>query len=235
MPSLLLVDDESHIVDALKRLFRREKYTLFCAYNASEGLNILEQEKIDVILSDQRMPNMLGSEFLQRAQEKFPETIRVILSGYSDTKEIISGVLNGSIHQFLEKPWRANELREHIRYLINKTMTPEASPGDDHTLTAAFSFNSEGQLKSVNSYFCNLLDQSEEVVLTKPLTSVINYSQTQFEEILSHVQDHGHWHGKVTLNNQNKTHLMMSLAILEKEHAELIYGSLLTSTNSDHQ
>ncbi|ALA24545.1 response regulator [Piscirickettsia salmonis] len=238
MPSLLLVDDEPHIIDALKRLFRREKYTLHYAYSAKEGLDILEQQHIDIILSDQRMPSMLGSEFLAKAQAHYPQTLRIILSGYADTKEIINGILNNHIHQFLEKPWRANELREHLRHLINimhKNQHTQKNQSDHlYTRTAALSFSKNGTIKSINLYFCALLGQKPEQILSAPLTSVINYNQEQLEEILSYVNNHGHWQGKVTLTNSTQDHFMMTLAILKKaedheKHDGFIYGSLLTA------
>ena len=112
--TLLLVDDEANIVSALKRLFRQDGYTILTANSGKEGLEVLQGNRVDVIISDQRMPNMTGVEFLRQAKEKFPSTIRIVLSGYTELQSITDAINEGAIYKFLTKPWDDQQLRAHI-------------------------------------------------------------------------------------------------------------------------
>ena len=112
---ILIVDDEPGILSALKRVLRRDGYEILAAPSAREGLKILGDHEVQVILSDQRMPEMSGTEFLSRVRELYPETIRIILSGYTDLESIANAINRGSIYKFLTKPWEDDLLRENIR------------------------------------------------------------------------------------------------------------------------
>jgi len=112
--TLLLVDDEDNILSSLKRLLRRDGYTILTACNAAEGLKRLAETEVDVILSDQRMPGMTGVEFLRRAKELYPDSIRMVLSGYTELQSIIDAVNEGAIYKFLTKPWDDERLRGHV-------------------------------------------------------------------------------------------------------------------------
>jgi len=111
---LLLVDDERNILSALNRLLRRDAYQLFCCESAAEGLQILAQQPVDVIISDQRMPVMTGVEFLREARLRYPETVRIISSGYADFQYIADAINEGAIYKFLSKPWDDEQLRQSI-------------------------------------------------------------------------------------------------------------------------
>jgi PAS domain S-box-containing protein/diguanylate cyclase (GGDEF)-like protein len=112
--TLLLVDDEENILSSLKRLFRRDGYQIVCARSAAEGLQRLAEARVDVILSDQRMPGMTGVEFLRRAKELYPHTVRLVLSGFTDLQSIIDAVNEGAIYKFLTKPWDDERIRAHV-------------------------------------------------------------------------------------------------------------------------
>jgi len=112
--TLLIVDDEENIVAALKRLLRRDGYHIVTAYSAAEGLQRLTEVDVDVIVSDQRMPGMTGVEFLRRAKELYPDTVRMVLSGYTELQSITDAVNEGAIYKFLTKPWDDERLRAHI-------------------------------------------------------------------------------------------------------------------------
>ena len=115
LPGLLLVDDEPNILASLKRLFRRDDYTVYIANSGAEGLEVLKNENIGVIVSDQRMPGMTGSEFLGLAKEIKPDTIRIILSGYTELSSITEAINRGAIYKFLTKPWDDDLLRTQVR------------------------------------------------------------------------------------------------------------------------
>lgn len=112
--TLLLVDDEESILSALKRLLRREGYRILSANSGSEGLELLAKNDVDVIVSDQRMPNMTGEEFLRLAKELYPDTVRMVLSGYADMQSITNAINQGAIYKFLSKPWDDQGLKDNI-------------------------------------------------------------------------------------------------------------------------
>ncbi len=112
---LLLVDDEENITSALTRLLRRDGYTIFRANNGPEGLALLGQHRFGVIISDQRMPGMTGTEFLSKVKEQYPETVRIVLSGYTEFNSITDAINRGAIYKFLTKPWEDDLLRSHIQ------------------------------------------------------------------------------------------------------------------------
>lgn len=112
--TLLLVDDEESILSALKRLFRRDGYHILTATSGAQGLELLAQQPVDVILSDQRMPGMTGIDFLREARRLYPATVRITLSGYTDLQSIIEAVNEGAVYKFLTKPWDDDLLRNHV-------------------------------------------------------------------------------------------------------------------------
>ncbi len=112
--TLLLVDDEPGILNALKRLLRREGYRILTADSAAEGLDLLAKNQVQVIISDQRMPGMSGVEFLSRVKDLYPETVRMVLSGYSELGTLTDAINRGAIWKFLTKPWDDEALKMTI-------------------------------------------------------------------------------------------------------------------------
>ncbi len=108
--TLLFVDDESNILSSLKRLFRPLGYQIHTATSGAEGLDLLAREPIDLIVSDMRMPEMDGAEFLEKAAQRWPDTIRILLTGYSDIGSTIAALNNGQIYRYVSKPWEEHEL-----------------------------------------------------------------------------------------------------------------------------
>ena len=111
---VLFVDDEENILTSLKRLVRKLPLQCFFAHNAEEGFTILQVEKIDVIISDMRMPTMNGAEFLTKCKERWPKTMRVLLTGHADIGATITALNCGGIYRYLSKPWDDRELLETI-------------------------------------------------------------------------------------------------------------------------
>lgn len=118
--TLLLVDDEVNIVSSLKRLLRRDNYRILTAHSGEEGLAVLAEHPVDVILSDQRMPGMTGVEFLSIAKTRHPRTIRLVLSGYTELQSVTDAVNEGAIYKFLTKPWDDDKLRGHIQEAFHR-------------------------------------------------------------------------------------------------------------------
>jgi response regulator RpfG family c-di-GMP phosphodiesterase len=112
---ILLVDDEQNILAALTRLLRRDGYQILSANSGAAGLEMLKDNAVGVIISDQRMPEMTGVEFLGRVKQLYPDTVRIVLSGYTDLKSITDSINEGAIYKFLTKPWDDELLRSNVR------------------------------------------------------------------------------------------------------------------------
>ncbi|RIX49666.1 MAG: EAL domain-containing protein [Rhodocyclales bacterium GT-UBC] len=112
---LLLVDDEPNVLSSLSRLLRREGYATVTATGPGEAFQILAREPIQVIISDQRMQEMSGTEFLMQVRQRYPDTIRLVLTGYNELEPVTAAINRGDIYKFLSKPWDDDQLREHIR------------------------------------------------------------------------------------------------------------------------
>jgi diguanylate cyclase (GGDEF)-like protein/PAS domain S-box-containing protein len=113
--TLLIVDDEAGILNSLKRLLRRDGYTILTAESPALAFDLLARNTVQVIVSDQRMPEMSGTEFLSRVKQLYPETIRIVLSGYTDLQSVTDAINRGAIYRFLTKPWDDEALRVQIR------------------------------------------------------------------------------------------------------------------------
>lgn len=112
--TLLLVDDEANVSAALHRLLRRDGYRVLRAASGEEGLRLLALNDVQVVISDQRMPGMMGTEFLSRVKQLHPHTIRIMLSGYTAVDSIIEATNSGAVFRFHTKPWDDDVLRTSI-------------------------------------------------------------------------------------------------------------------------
>lgn len=113
--TLLLLDDEENILRALVRVFRRDGYQILCARSAAEAFSMLALQEVQVILSDQRMPGISGTEFLSQVKQMYPQTVRIVLSGYTDLASVTDAVNRGAIYKFLTKPWDDDALRAQVQ------------------------------------------------------------------------------------------------------------------------
>ncbi|MGR9046448.1 MAG: response regulator [Gammaproteobacteria bacterium] len=113
--TLLLVDDEPNILHALNRSLRREGYRILTAGSGADAIRLLQAHSVDVLMTDQRMPQMSGTELLAQVRRQYPHVVRMILSGWLDAAPIIEAVNNGHIYKFVAKPWDDMELRLLIR------------------------------------------------------------------------------------------------------------------------
>lgn len=157
--TLLLVDDEENIVSSLKRLLRRDGYHVVTANSGAQGLQRLAEHAVDVILSDQRMPGMTGVEFLRRAKELYPATVRMVLSGYTELQSITDAINEGAIYKFLTKPWDDERLRGHIAEAFShKEMADENSRLGSAVIVA------NQELSAVNDRLQTLLAEQREQI-----------------------------------------------------------------------
>ena len=116
--AVLFVDDEQQILNSLHRLLRKEPYEIAMAVGGKAGLEQLAARKFHMVVSDQRMPDMTGIEFLQQVKESYPDTIRVVLSGFAEVRTIVDAINQGEIYRFIGKPWDDEELRATLRQCL---------------------------------------------------------------------------------------------------------------------
>jgi len=122
-PRVLFVDDERNVLRSLKRLFLEERYRIFTAASGQEGLETLEQSgPFQLVVSAYRMPSMNGVVFLSEVFRRWPETERIILSGYEDTAAIVSAINRGLVYKFIAKPWNDGDLLRTIREVLDRVL-----------------------------------------------------------------------------------------------------------------
>ncbi len=113
-PALLLLDDEQNVLSALRRSLRGQDYKVFTANTAKEAFEVLAQNVVQVIVSDQRMAEMNGTEFFGRVKDLYPQTMRIMLSGYTELKTVTDAINRGAVYKFITKPWDDDELQAAI-------------------------------------------------------------------------------------------------------------------------
>src|SRR5262245_33068139 len=111
---ILVVDDEPEILHSLFGLLRME-FDVHTAESGKEALDLLEHQAVSVVMTDQRMPEMTGTELLSHLQGEWPDAIRMVFTGYADVKAVIEAINQGHIFRYITKPWHPDELRETLR------------------------------------------------------------------------------------------------------------------------
>lgn len=174
---LLLVDDEQNIVSSLKRLLRRDGYQILTANGGAEGLAILAENHVDVIISDQRMPGMTGVEFLSKVKEIHPDTIRIVLSGYTELNSVTDAINEGAVFRFLTKPWNDEKLRDSIKEAFQYKQFAD----DNHQLSLKVQTTNH-ELASANRQL------AESVASTQNQLSINSRSFGIVQEALKHIK-----------------------------------------------
>jgi FixJ family two-component response regulator len=98
----------------MKRLFRQHDLTVMTASCGDEGLAALEQHRVQVVFSDQRMPGIRGTDFLRKVREQYPDTVRCIMSGYAEMESVVAAINDGNVYRFIAKPWNDEELTKVV-------------------------------------------------------------------------------------------------------------------------
>lgn len=118
--AILLVDDEPNVLRALKRIFKQENYKVYLAESGKDALEILKSSLIHVVVSDHRMPGMTGAELLKTIKKNYPQTIRIMLTGYADVNAVMGAVNEGAVYKFITKPWNDEDLRLTISLALEQ-------------------------------------------------------------------------------------------------------------------
>lgn len=158
---ILLVDDERNVLRSLERLLMEEEYEIVTAASGQEGLEVLERSgPFRLVISDYRMPAQNGVEFLTEVCRRWPETERMILSGYADTAAIVAAINQGQIYKFIAKPWNDDELLQTIREALDRQLLRSKN----RRLLAELS-TANDELKSINDHLTGLVDERVKEVL----------------------------------------------------------------------
>lgn len=174
--TILFVDDEPNVLKSLKRLFIDTDYKILTASGGEEGLEKLKEREVDLVISDYRMPQMNGVQFLHAVKEQYPDTIRIILSGYADVAAIVEAINDGQVYKFLAKPWNEQELFTTIRRAL------------EHHAVLAENSKLLNELKGANEELTELAKSLEEKVekRTRDL-EIKNRALEISRKILSHL------------------------------------------------
>ncbi len=150
---ILFVDDETGVLQSLQRLFHREPYMVFTASSGKEALEMLARlEDVAVIISDQRMPEMGGTEFLIKSRELAPDAIRMLLTGYSDFQETVDAMNDGATTRFISKPWNGQELLHLVRDAVKEYENKKAARVERQALVEQLEVQREMQEELVRSH-----------------------------------------------------------------------------------
>jgi two-component system probable response regulator PhcQ len=125
--TILLVDDEPNVTDALKRALRREPFEILTAISGAAAQEILERHPVDVVISDEQMPGMSGSVFLSAVRKQFPQTIRMILSGQASLEAAVRAINEGEVYRFFLKPCNPTDLAITVRQALAHKRLEEQS------------------------------------------------------------------------------------------------------------
>ncbi len=149
---ILLVDDEQNILKSLQRLLITEPYLLFSATSGKEALELLQRQAVDVIISDMRMPEMNGAELMTQAAIHYPETMRIILTGYADIPSTMQALNEGHIHRYMQKPWDNVQLKTTLKGLIEQQSLMRQNQLLQQQLTHASKalYKANQQLEAIN-------------------------------------------------------------------------------------
>lgn len=182
--TILCVDDEIDNVQALERIFR-QNYTVLKATSGKEALEILDQnpDSVSVIITDQRMPEMTGVEFLTRSLDKHPDAIRLLLTGYTDVDSVISAINSGRIYRYLTKPWDPIDLQNTVARAVERyEMARELKIKN---LELSKSYSELQSLDQAKNQFMILINHE----LKTPLTSILSFTELMKETHLNEEQE----------------------------------------------
>lgn len=195
--TLLLIDDEDNIIAALMRLLRRDGYRILKAGSGMEGLEILAQNEVGVIISDQRMPGMTGVEFLSNVKVLYPDTVRIVLSGHTELNAVTDAINRGAIYKFLTKPWEDDLLRANVeeafqRYemkMENIRLEQELRKANKQLLIINQDLERSMEQKNYESMLnLNMLQLSQEILEYLPV-AVIGAGEDDLIAISNHEAD----------------------------------------------
>ncbi len=171
--TLLTVDDEPSVLSALRRLFRKQGYRILQATSGAEGLALLREHRVDVVVSDMRMPEMDGAQFLEAVRDTDPAIMRILLTGYADVGSTVAAINRGEIHRYIAKPWDDQDLL----LVVRDTLARRELEQRNARLTALTGSQNE-ELKTANQTL-----ESRVAARTAELQQVNGMLESAYEEL----------------------------------------------------
>ncbi len=166
--TMLFVDDEVNILSSLKRLFRPYGYRILTAESGAQGLEIMKREVVHLVVSDMRMPGMSGVQFLEQVRTKWPETVRMLLTGHTEIGATIDAINKGQIYRYISKPWQDSDIIPTIRHALHQQMLER-----EKQRLEELTYEQNEQLKDLNANLEKKVEaRTEEVRRTMELLEV---------------------------------------------------------------
>ena len=230
--TLLCVDDEANILSALKRLFRSQGYTILTATSGKQGLELLEKEHVDLVISDMRMPEMNGAQFLEQVKNRWPDTVRLLLTGYAEMPATVDAINKGGISRYISKPWEDTDMVMLVREALERLQLErenrrlEALTQHQQALSEAHEKLKKGFITSVR-VFSNLIELRGGVVaghsrrvaeLARNLTQRMELPEPEAQDVFLAALLHGI--GKIGLSDKLLKKPFSSL--VGEERAEVV-------------
>ncbi|MGL1901098.1 MAG: ATP-binding protein [Fibrobacterales bacterium] len=180
-PTILYVDDELENITVFKATFKRH-YKIISALSGNEGLNKLKENDVQLIISDQKMPEMTGVEFFQTSIKDNPDTPRILLTGYTDIESLIDAINKGYIFQYVSKPWKF----EDLKMIIDRGLEQDALKKENKSLINRLSKHNEELEQLVEDRVGDLRKSYQELIIAKEIAEESNQAKSVFLANMSH-------------------------------------------------
>ncbi|MGE0484015.1 MAG: HD domain-containing phosphohydrolase [Gammaproteobacteria bacterium] len=213
--TILCVDDERNILNALNRLLRRAGHTILTAESGAEGLELLAAHDVDIVISDMRMPQMNGDELLRHVAERSPDTVRILLTGFSDLESTIKAVNDGKIYRYISKPWDDEELRTCIAEVLKLKLLER-----ERAEMAALIEQQNAELKQLNEK----LEEKVEA-RTQQLRDAYQETISVFSQMIELRENSATGHGRRIARLARET--ARSIGLRSREVQDVYFAALL--------
>ncbi|MCJ8278221.1 MAG: hybrid sensor histidine kinase/response regulator [Bdellovibrionales bacterium] len=209
---ILCIDDEKHNLEALERLLRKS-YDIVLAESGAEALKTLEDHQFSLIISDQKMPEMTGVEFLKKAIDHQPDAIRILLTGYTDLESVIGAINQGQIYRYVTKPWDPEELQGIVQQAIDVFQMKKTINEQNEQLVKA-----NEELKSLDRMKTDFMLLVNHELKT-PLTAIFSFTELLKEEDLA--DDHKLYVNKISKNTSRLQNLINDTLLITRLKSDL--------------
>ncbi|MEH6473061.1 MAG: EAL domain-containing protein [Halopseudomonas sp.] len=232
--TVLIVDDEVNITQSFQRLFRKEPYRILTANSGQQALQILAKETVEVVVSDQRMPGMTGAELFSVVQQRYPNTTRLLLSGYTDFEALTYAINNGAISKFISKPWNRDELQQSLQQAFDRAKELSYQSDYDQAFQNATQgmllLDTEYHIVSVNAAQLKLTGHKETDLVGKTLFEAVpELDQPLVQSAISSDQ---HWQGELWLIRNDKSIGLFALVLQENPATQRLSFSCVDITEA---
>lgn len=216
MKTILLVDNNEDNLTTLKRLLRPYSYSILTASSGVNALETLAQREIQLVITNQNMSHMKGTELVTHIKQLYPNILSIILSEYSDFDEVSQTLYNGELFNFISKPWHDDTVCNAVAaaFSLYEVILQQPHTNDDDTNHAILLIDIDGNITSSNIPFTACFDYEEEDLINKNIDFFIDSNVTLLEQ--------NDWHGKIELTSKHQEKLFVWMSILPIWHNDEI-------------